>query len=859
MPFALRTTPRPLAQSTFACRLARAAVPIALLALLSCGGGPAAPPVFTDRSHTLEDELAKLSEGGGVSMALRRSELLRALGRQDEALASLERAADSARQALDWAALVALSREMGDVYLEQGRPQQALEVYGQRLKTAAALKEQVERARALVDTGYAFSLMGSMSRADEALGEAQVLAGDELGSDPLTAERCALAKERLNDADAALLLLQKAAQAYRGSGDRTGHVRAEVYRAGLLMRRTGSRDVLDQVEPLTAELADVEPRARLRRYQAEASFGQRRYSDCETEAEEAVRLSDRRGLRTIAKLSRVLLARCASENGHVERAIRSAEEAGFIAEEQRQNLTGDQARQEAGFEAFQIYRLLLSLQVRLPAGERARAVFATMERARARAHLDAVMFSRLRSVGPTSESSRLLERNREAAEEQVRRITQELTQRRAEPGVAERHRNALWALEDIKEAIRQENPLLSRIHVPEPATFKEVRDLMIDKDTLLVAYFVAEEQVVAVTVDATTEELFVLKSAPDVLGRAVRAYRRDMLLRPSRDLAEVREAGARLYRELMGPIDAAVKSHRHLLFIPHGELASLPFEALVDGAGKFLVEGHDVSYGLSATLAVALAKEHRGEGQSAPGTARRGFVGMGDPVYDWEAFKAARPEGSAPLSSRGLSLWIDAAKLAGDTGSTKPGAPLLERLPGTGAELRAISRLFGQDQRLYLRDQAAEEVVKKGAFENARIVHIASHGILEPHYQALALSLNPASGEDGFLLHSEIVDLKLNADLVVLSACQTGNTRLRSGEPIAGLALALRSAGAQRVVVSLWSVDDDATATLMTHFYGPLVKEGAGYAVALSDAKRKMLAKGPAHPYFWAPFVLLGR
>src|SRR5262245_23973625 len=104
------------ARSTMASRLARAALSIAAVALLSCGA-PSATPVFTDRSHTLEDELARLPEGGGVSVALRRSEILRALGRQEEALASLDKAADAARQALDWAGLAALSRETGDVYL----------------------------------------------------------------------------------------------------------------------------------------------------------------------------------------------------------------------------------------------------------------------------------------------------------------------------------------------------------------------------------------------------------------------------------------------------------------------------------------------------------------------------------------------------------------------------------------------------------------------------------------------------------------------------------------------------------------------------------------------------------------------
>jgi CHAT domain-containing protein len=182
--------------------------------------------------------------------------------------------------------------------------------------------------------------------------------------------------------------------------------------------------------------------------------------------------------------------------------------------------------------------------------------------------------------------------------------------------------------------------------------------------------------------------------------------------------------------------------------------------------------------------------------------------------------------------------------------------PGLTRLPHTSKEVRDIAALFGADQRTYLRDRATEEAAKTGAFEGARIVHIASHGLLATHFQGLVLTVNPDSKEDGLLLSSEIAELKLNADLVVLSACQTGNTHLRDDQPVAGLALALRTAGARRVVVSLWSVDDAATASLMLGFYKPLVK-GTGYGEALALAKRELM-KTHASPYFWAPFVLLG-
>jgi CHAT domain-containing protein len=823
--------------------------------LAACGGARVGP----DRGHGtagLEGELARIPASPDVRGTLARSRLLRALGRQEVALAELAVATDAARERLDWAALSALWREVGDVRLEQGRPQDALEAFGKRLKTAVSLDQRIEHARALVDTAYAFALMGSMSRADEALGAASLLAGAPLTSDPLTAERMALTRERLHDPERATELLAVAQRGYQAQGDATGAARAAVYLARLEAERRGDAAPLDAALAAASASQDPEPRARLLRYRAEAGWRKARYEPCRKDAEEAVRLADRRGLSAVAKLARVALARCAADAGHLDVAIRSAEEAGFLAEEHRQHLTGERARQEAGFEAFLIYRLLLSLQVKLPEPRRAAAAFVTSERARARAHLDAVLRGRASSAGPLGEVSPVLLRDQGVAEEQVRLLTRELASQRRQPGLAEKHRNALWALEDIKEAISQDNQLAARIAIPRPATLAQVREALVGKDALLVSYFVTDAQVIAIAIDATTEKLWTLASPPEALTKMVRAFRKDVLLDPSRGQPEVARAAARLYQELLGPLDAAVAAHRRLIVIPHGDLAALPFETLVDPRGKFLVETHEVSYALSATLAVELAK------RAPPAVPMRPFVGLGDPVYDWEAFKAGRAEGAPGAArgeaARGLTLWVDAAAVApaSATASAAKSAPGgLTRLPGTGNELRSIAKLFGGRARIHLREQATEQAVKAGALSGHRIVHVASHGLLEPHYQALALTLDPDSKEDGFLLHSEIVDLKLDCDLVVLSACHTGNTRLRTAEPVAGLTLALRRAGAGRVVVSLWAVDDDATARLMTDFYRPLV-DSADYDRALADAKRQMISKG-SHPYFWAPFVLI--
>lgn len=818
----------------------RALAGLALLGTLSCRS---ANPGANAQTPSIEAELARIPEDGGVSTTVQRARLLMALGRHDEALAALEAAEDKARERVDFRGMGALWRRRGGVLIELGRAEEALSFFRKRLETAVSLDDTQERARALVDTAHALTLLGAPSRADEAASEASLLAGDALYADPETAERAGLVAYRLRDQEKALLALARAEQGYSATGARSDANRVAVTIATIHARASGHADELTALEPRLAADPDVEARTRLLRAQAEMLFLAHDTAPCVPLAAEAVRLADRRGVVDLMKATRIVLARCAADRDDVALAARRAEEAADIVEEQRHHFVGEQAREELGFEAFQIYRMLLALEARLPEAERAPKAFVTMEKARARAHLDALMRSRLPTTAPDPAASALLASKAEI-EDEVRRLTRALTEDRNAPGLAERHRNALWALDDIDDTISAQNPLLSRIAVPPAATVDDVRQKLIDEQTVLISYFFGDEKVFGVAVTKGGQRFAVVDESAEHLDRDVRAFRRSKLLDPSQSLVSVKRDAKALGDRLLKPFAKELADHPSVIFVPHGALASLPFEVLVQGDDHFLVESHEVTYALSATLAVDLAK------RPVSTAKRRGFVGLGDPVYE-------QTTASSGPKSRGLSLWIDAAALS----SEQPEAPKgmgLERIPATGDEVRAIAKLFGGDGRTYLRGEASEANVKRGILEGTRIVHIASHGILEPHYQALALSLDPASKEDGFLLHSEIAALSLDADLVVLSACQTGNTRQRAGEPVAGLSLALRGAGARRVVVSLWSVDDAATAKLMIDFYKPLVKEGQSYGKSLSAAKRAMIEKGPAHPYYWAPFVLLG-
>ncbi len=209
----------------------------------------------------------------------------------------------------------------------------------------------------------------------------------------------------------------------------------------------------------------------------------------------------------------------------------------------------------------------------------------------------------------------------------------------------------------------------------------------------------------------------------------------------------------------------------------------------------------------------------------------------------------------------------------------------LPPLPHSRREVQQIARLYpAAEVVLHLGSEAREERVKSGEAERARYVHFAAHGVLnenKPEYSGIVLTLaatapTPAGEsarpserekatersepvEDGLLQVYEVFNLKLNAELAVLSACETGLGKEVRGEGMVGLTRAFLYAGAEAVAVSLWKVADPATAELMVRFYRHL-KAGMKKAEALRQARLEMFGQAQyVHPYYWAAFVLVGK
>jgi CHAT domain-containing protein len=180
-------------------------------------------------------------------------------------------------------------------------------------------------------------------------------------------------------------------------------------------------------------------------------------------------------------------------------------------------------------------------------------------------------------------------------------------------------------------------------------------------------------------------------------------------------------------------------------------------------------------------------------------------------------------------------------------------------LPGSENEVAAIARLYpASTVQLYLRERANKTNVLH-SIGGARWVHFATHGVFSeelPELSGLVLTAE-RDGDDGILRVNDIFNLKLRADLVVLSACETGLGKEVSGEGLVGLARAFFYAGSPSLVVSLWKAEDDSTARLMPDFYRRL--NGVGKGEALRQSKLALIEEGRfADPYYWAPFVLVG-
>lgn len=465
---------------------------------------------------------------------------------------------------------------------------------------------------------------------------------------------------------------------------------------------------------------------------------------------------------------------------------------------------------------------------------------------------------------------------------------------------------------EARAEIRRASPRYAALTQPSPLSLKEIQTQVLDNDTLLLEYWLGEKRSYLWAVTPTKITSYVLPSRAKLETAARDSY--EWLSKPAQTNAKRRlkhdgvemsesERKARglqalryLSNTLIKPV-AGQLGKKRLVIVASGALQYVPFSALTKTTGRRgdggtrgsrpvaqspsrpvaelpLIQDHEI-INLPSASTMSVLRRDTAQRQAAPKT----LVVLADPVFekDDERVKTARPtisNSSAQTTASPKETEKSQSQAVAEERSLKhikeknaeaTGEMKISRLPFTRQEAEKILALVPEAERKQALDfDASRATATAKDLSQYRYVHFATHGYLDserPEFSALVLSLVDKEGvqQSGFLYAYEVFNLQLNSDVVVLSACETGLGKEIKGEGLVGLTRGFMYAGAPRVVVSLWSVNDRATADLMTRFYRKMLKDNLRPAAALRAAQIEMLKESQwREPYYWAAFALQG-
>ncbi|MBC7910775.1 MAG: CHAT domain-containing protein [Pyrinomonadaceae bacterium] len=595
------------------------------------------------------------------------------------------------------------------------------------------------------------------------------------------------------------------------------------------------------------------------------------------------------------------------DSGDLNEALTNIEAALSIIEGARAKIASQElrstyfARTQHWYEFY--VDLLMHLHTQHPTAGYNAAALQANERSRARSLLEMLVEARAdirQGVEPRLlEQERSLQQRLNGRARQQAALLNETHTEEQSRAVAKEIGTLTTQLQQVEAQIRQSSPRYAALTQPQPLSLREIQPEVLDKDTILLEYSLGAARSYLWVVTQDSIQSYVLPKRAQIEDAARQVYK--FLSKPNRDkqslegkpgvldqeqsdqMAPTDSSAARLSQMILAPVAAQLGKQR-LLIVADGALQFIPFAALPSPAAKNstaayrpLILDHEIVTLPSASTLAVLRREVKGR-RPAPKT----FAVLADPVFDRADERLKNIAGKAAPSSPGTDANAqaqpDASKKASalrdfdrtviqsaqDSDVERAGLAI-PRLPGTRREAEQILKLVPATERKQAFGFSADrKAATDPALGQYRYIHFATHGLLDsqhPELSGILFSMFDDKGEpqDGFLRAHEIFNLKLPAELVVLSACQTGLGKEVKGEGLVGLTRGFMYAGAPRVVVSLWNVSDQGTAELMTRFYQAMLKQGMRPAQALQAAQKAMVRDGRfTSPYYWAAFTLQG-
>jgi CHAT domain-containing protein len=535
--------------------------------------------------------------------------------------------------------------------------------------------------------------------------------------------------------------------------------------------------------------------------------------------------SDLREAEWLAELQAGRAQQGLNENAAAETHFRRAV---ATIEDLRRNVAGAESERANYFESkLEPYHRLVGILV---ATGRAPEAFEYAERAKARVLLDVLHNGRAdltsamspeelrqdqsQRVHLASLNMQLAMARRSSSAPQISQASQALNRARLEYEAFQNQMYTRYPLWKIESGVQ-------------PVGAGQLHTMLPGAESAFLEFVVAEDKVYLFTSGGGSHELkaVTVPIARDALAEQVSKLQGQMA---ARNLG-YRASAVALYKLLIAPAGIDLAHTRQLVVVPDGVLWELPFQALVGPEGRYLLDACAVSYAPSMTVLKTMIEVKR---QRIDTPAPTRLLAMGN------------PEMQPGMQKQVTALYRDGS---------------LENLPLARTEVESLGRIYGGNSHVYTGGDALESRFKAEAGD-ARVLHLATHAVVNnasPMYSYLVLAGEPASGDDGLLEARELLTMKLHAELAVLSACETARGRVGAGEGVIGLSWALLVSGVPSTVLSQWKVASESTTRFMTAFHQNRKKMND--AEALREAALS-LRKNPAyqHPFYWAPFTLIG-
>ncbi len=481
-------------------------------------------------------------------------------------------------------------------------------------------------------------------------------------------------------------------------------------------------------------------------------------------------------------------------------------------------------------EAYQeLIELFVSLHTENPDRQYDQEAFTYLERGKARAFLDSLEISKI-NISQTIDFrlqnteteimkdisnlyTRLLASTLSNAENEI--IQNELQQKENE-------------LENLKREIRSKHPAYAELIYPQIVSFREAQKLL-KKETVFFEYTIGKEKSYAFVISKKDLQIFELPKREE-LHLLVKNYIRALSDKDNFDF----QIGYKLFQILVSP--GLNNKTKKIIFVNDDILHYLPFETLITEPieKKWLVQDYKIAYSPSISSLSEIIKRKKNAGLKR----KMDFLAFGDPDF-------------------GLN------EEENHDNTHQNSSPQFSRLRYSGTEIERIQAFFDNNRSTtFLRNMASEEQFKSHYLKDYKIIHFATHTEIDdkqPTRSRIVLSLDSDPKEDGLLQTREIYGIELNADLVTLSACSSGLGKFIRGEGIEGINRAFFYAGTSSVLMSLWTVNDQATYQLMERFYSHLINSKS-ITSALREAKLEMIeSEVLSHPFYWAGFVVSGK